>query len=103
MRVRRSTGHRPPAIGVSKIGTITLNPAAIEAMGHPEAIDLSYDEGKLYLAPSSIVEGYEVKNNRQGVQYRLNCRGFVRDNNIKSTDGRPLRAKNIGGILEIDV
>ncbi len=90
MRTRRATGHRPPAVGVSKIGTITLNPSAYIALGNPRAVDLHKTGNQLIISPKA--EGqFEVKNNRTGVQYRLNCRSFVRDHNIQSSDGRPYR------------
>lgn len=90
MRARKPSGHRPPAVGVAKIGTITLNPSAYEVMGKPSAVTLEKVGTRLFIVPDD--EGaYPVKNNRTGLQYRLNCRSFVRDHNIQSSDGKPYR------------
>lgn len=93
-------GQRPPGIGIAKIGNITLNPAAYDIMGKPEYVHLEYKD-KLRIIPKA--GQYKVKINREGRQFRLNARTFVREHGLAPSNGKAYNAELRDGVLVVDV
>ncbi len=93
-------GQRPPGVGIAKVGNITLNPKAYELLGNPSYVHLEFD-GKLRIIPGA--GQYAVKVNREGKQYRINSRLFVKEHQLQPSNGKAYPAEMQRGVMVIDV
>ncbi len=106
---RRSS--RPSAteamMTIQKRGTFSLNRAAFEGMGEPEAVELLYDGGErlIGLRPvaASVKHAYPVRKQPNAASYLLAGNAFCAHHGIPVGESRRYNATIVEGMMVVDL
>lgn len=97
-----------PYVAIQRSGHISLNRAAYEALGEPEAAELYFDRKDRIVGfvgvGLDVPHSAAIKLHRNGVTYMISGKAFCNKYNIDLSESRRFRAKMYdGGILGIDL
>jgi hypothetical protein len=96
-----------PMVTLQKLGNISLNIVAFEALGEPDSVELLYDREECLMGIRAAVENcphaYPVRKQSSGSGFVVSGRAFTQHYNIMTDVGRRFRAILDDGILAVDL
>lgn len=96
-----------PLVTLQASGTFSMNRAAYEALGNPEAVDLLYDREERVVgfraADKEDAHSYPIKPQQNSLNYQTAGRAFCTYYNIETGSARRFAARMFEDILAIDL
>jgi len=93
-------------VGILKKGAISLNAAAMGALGMPDAVQLLYNPRERIVGIRAIgreqASAHKV-NVQAGSSYIVYCGAFLQFYGLEHDQGRQYAAKLVGSILQVDL